>query len=147
MDVGDAAPDAVGPITQFGFEAEGFANGGVNAIAGDDEIRFGGSSIFELKKDGVGTLLEARESVVQVDGAGRNGFGEGGLQFGAMDGEAAAIVGGQGKSFDSFAIRVFHEQVAERAALGGEAGENVGADLIERADGVGPEAHAGADFF
>src|SRR5580704_11951444 len=108
MDVGDAAPDAVGPITQFGFEAEGFANGGVNAIAGDDEIRFGGSSIFELKKDGVGALFEARESVVQVDGAGRNGFGEGGLQVGAMDGEAAAIVGGQGKSFDLFAIRVFH---------------------------------------
>ena len=142
IDVGDTAPDAVGAIAELVFEAEGLAYGGMNAIAGNDEIRFGRGSIFKVKKDGVGALVEAREGMVQVDGAGRYSLGEGGLQFGAMDDHAAAIGGRERKSFDAFAVRIFHQKAAERAAASLEPGKNIRVNFIEGSDGVGPEAHA-----
>jgi hypothetical protein len=146
INVGDPAPDAVVAIAEFGFEAEGFADGGMNAIASDDEICFGGGAIFKMKKDGVWALLQARESMAQVDGTDRHGLREGGLQFGAVNGDAGAIVGGKRKSFDGFAAGIFHQHAAEKAAASCDAGEYVPVNLIEGPDGVGPEAHAGADF-
>jgi len=147
VDVGHAAPDAVGAIGEFAFEAEGFAHGGMNAIAGDDEIGFGRGSIFKVKRDGVGTLFEAQEGMVQVDGVGRHGLRQRGLQFGAMDGDAVAIGGRERKSLDAFAIGIFHEQAAERAAASLEPKKNARVDLVEGPDGIGPEAHARTDFF
>jgi hypothetical protein len=128
--LGHSTPDAVGPIGKFAFETEGFADRGVNAIAGDDEIGFDGGSILKMKQDGVGTLLEARKGVVQVDGAGKHGLGEGGLQFSAMNGDAVAIGHGERESFDPFAIRIFHEKAAERAAASSEPGKNVWVNLM-----------------
>src|ERR1700722_15570986 len=147
VDVRHAAPDAVGAIGQFGFEAEGLANGGMNAVTRDDEIGFSRYAIFKIKKDGLGALFEAGEGVVQVDGAGWHGPGESGLQFGAMDGETAAILRGERESFDSFAGRVLHQKAAKRAIAGREGAKNIRVNLIEGPDGIGPEAHAGADFF
>jgi len=142
IDVGDTAPDAVGAIAEFGFEAEGFANGGMNAIAGDDEVRFGRGSIFKVKKDRVGALFEAREGVVQVNEAAGDGLGERGLEVGAMNGDAVAIGGGERESFDVFAAGIFHQKAAERAAASLEPGKNIRVNFIEGSDGVGPEAHA-----
>ena len=147
IDVGDAAPDAVVTIAEPGFEAEGFADGGVNAVASDDKIGFGGGAIFELEMDGVGALFEMREGVAEVEGAVGHGLSESGLEFGAENGEAGAVAGGQRQSFDAFAVFVIDQDAAKRAARAGKAGENFRVDLVERADGVGPEAHAGADFF
>jgi len=58
-EVGDAAPDAVVAITECGFEAERFADGGVNAVAGDDEVGFGTCAVFKMQMDRVGALFEA----------------------------------------------------------------------------------------
>ena len=85
--------------------------------------------------------------MAQVNGMRRDGAGEGGLEFRAMDGDAGAVAGGKRDSFDAFAEFVFHQHAAEGAAGDGEAGENFQVDLLERTDGVGPKAHAGADFF
>ena len=142
MDLSHAAPDAVGAIAEFGFEAEGFANGGMNAIAGDDEVRFGRGSIFKVKKDRIGALFEAREGVVQVNEAAGDGLGERGLEVGAMNGDAVAIGGGERESFDAFAAGIFHQKAAERAAASLEPGKNIRVNFIEGSDGVGPEAHA-----
>lgn len=147
INVGDAAPDAVVAIVELGFEAEGFADCGMNAIAGYDEIRFGGGAIFKMKKDGVRALLQVRESMAQVDGTDRHGLRQRGLQFGAVNGDAGAIVRRKRESFDGFAAGVFHQQAAKKAAASCDAGEYVPLNLIEGPDGVGPEAHAGADFF
>src|SRR5258708_39994832 len=91
MNVGHAAPDAVVANAEFSVQAERFAYGGVNAIAGNDKIGFGGGSIFKVKKDGLGALLEVREGVVQMDGAAGHGLGERGLGFGGMNGEAVGM--------------------------------------------------------
>jgi len=147
FDVGHAAPDAVRPIGESAFEAEGSANGGMNAITCDDEIGFGRSAIFKVKKHGVGALFELRKGVVEVDGAGRHGIGEGGLQFGAMNASDLAIGDGEGESFYFVAARVFHDEPAERAAAGLQPGKDARVNLIEGPDGVRPEAHAGAYFF
>ena len=147
VDMGHASPDAVRPIAQSAFEAEGFANGGMNAVTCDDEIGFGRGAIFKVKKDGVGALFQARKGVVQVDGAVRHGLGQGGLQFGAMNGDAAAIVDRERKSFDAFAAGVFHDKPAKRAAARPECGKNTRVNLIEGSDGIGPKAHARANFF
>ena len=146
MDAGHPAPDAVRTIGEFALEAEGLANRRVNAVASDDEIRFDGESIFKVKQNRVGALLEARKRMSHVDGAGRHGLSEGGLELRAMDGDAGAIVDGEWESFDAFAVRVFHEHATERAAAGHDSGKNVRVNLIEGPDGVGPEAYAGADF-
>src|SRR5258708_33213286 len=100
MDLSHAAPDAVGAIDEFGFEAEGFANGGMNAIAGDDEVGFGRGSIFKVKNDGVGALLEARRGVVQVNEAAGDGLGGAGLEGGAMAGGPVSMGGWEGGGCD-----------------------------------------------
>src|SRR6267142_2816422 len=48
-EIGNAAPDAVGSIAEFGLEAKRFADGRMNAVAGDNEIRFSRSPIFKVK--------------------------------------------------------------------------------------------------
>jgi hypothetical protein len=147
IDVGYAAPDAVGAIAELGLQAERFSNGRVNPVAGDYEVGLDGGSIFEMEEDGIGALFEVGESVVQVDGPGRYRLSERGLQFGTMDGDAGAIVGGKGNSFDMFAVGILHEEAAKGAATRSEAQKNIRVNLIEGPDGVGPEAHAGADLF
>ena len=92
--MGDSAPDAVVAIAKIGFEAEGFADGGVDAVASNNEIGFGGSAIFKMQMDGVSALFQMREDVAEVNGVAGNGLGESGLEFGAMDGESGAIAGG-----------------------------------------------------
>lgn len=146
MDLGHAAPDAVVAIAEFGFEAEGFADGGMDAITRDDEVGFSGGAIFEVKRNGVWALFEVREGVAQVDGASRHGLREGRLQFGAVDGHAGAVAGGKRESFDGFAAGIFHQHATEKAAAGCDSGEYAGINLVERPDGVGPQAHARADF-
>jgi len=64
VDVRHAAPDAVGAIGEFGFEAEGFANSRMNAVACDNEIGFNRASIFKMKEHGAGALFEARKRMV-----------------------------------------------------------------------------------
>src|SRR5260221_3960902 len=147
MEIGDAAPNAVVAIAEFGFEAERFADSGVNAVTGDDEVGFGDGAVFKMQMDGVGALFKARKSVAEVDGAVGHGQGESGLEFGAMEGEAGAIVGGERQSLDAVAVLVFHQHAAKRPARSGKASENFRVDLIEGTYSVGPEAHAGADFF
>ena len=142
VDVGHAAPDAIVAIAEFGVQAERFAHGGVNAVAGNDEIGFGGGSIFKVKKDGVGALLEAREGVIQMDGAAGHGLGERGLEFGAMNGDAVAISRGERESFDALAAGILHQKAAERAVASLEPGKDIRVNFIEGSDGVGPEAHA-----
>src|SRR5260370_39536571 len=46
-EIGNAAPDAVGSIAEFGLEAKGFAGGRMNAVAGDTEIRFSTNPLIE----------------------------------------------------------------------------------------------------
>ena len=94
-DVGHPAPDAVRPIREFGFEAEGFANRRMYAIACDNKIRFNRASIFKVKLHGAGALFEARKRMVQMDGAGRYSPGECGLEFSAVQGDSAAIGDGE----------------------------------------------------
>ena len=110
IEVGHATPNAIGAIAEFVFEAEGFANCRMNTIAGDDEIGLGRGSIFKVKEDGVAALLEAREGVVQVDGVGGQGLGQGELKVGAMNRDAAAIVNGEGESLDPVAVSIFHQK-------------------------------------
>ncbi len=64
------------------------------------------------------------------------------MEFGAMNGDAVAIGGGERESFNAFAAGIFHQKAAERAAASLEPGKNIWVNFIEGSDGVGPEAHA-----
>ncbi len=63
-----------------------------------------------------------------------------------MNGDSAAISDGERESFYFFAARVFHDETAERAAARSECRKNTRVNLMEGPDGIGPQAHARADF-